>query len=259
MNIESKIENPICIRIGTTENVILSKDGNELNVPLNPGAMFDGDHYGFVLITDANGKQKERVYPTQCSINAVDIKNGFLRVFEVGKELPWTFNRSGKVEHSPFGEFTFEYRSELDIPKGMPMEEPILKNPLSVKISKNPEESVILKDETIKEDYPLYPGVVLETEHYGFILIIDTDEGQREVHYPTQNRIGAIGIEGNVFGNIKVFESGKYHPWLFSNDGEFKQEASFNPHSRKDKDFIEEVYSTDMEDAVNRFALKTRK
>lgn len=259
MNIESKIENPICIRIGTTENVILSKDGNELNVPLNPGAMFDGDHYGFVLITDANGKQKERVYPTQCSINAVDIKNGFLRVFEVGKELPWTFNRSGKVEHSPFGEFTFEYRSELDIPKGMPMEEPILKNPLSVKISKNPEESIILKDETIKEDYPLYPGVVLETEHYGFILIIDTDEGQREVYYPTQNRIDAIGIEGNVFGDIKVFESGKYHPWLFSNDGEFKQEASFNPHSRKDKDFIEEVYSTDMEDAVNRFALKTRK
>lgn len=259
MNIESKIENPICIRIGTTENVILSKDGNESNVPLNPGAMFDGDHYGFVLITDANGKQKERVYPTQCSINAVDIKNGFLRVFEVGKELPWTFNRSGKVEHSPFGEFTFEYRSELDIPKDMPMEEPILKNPLSVKISKNPEESVILKDETIKEDYPLYPGVVLETEHYGFILIIDTDEGQREVYYPTQNRIDAIGIEGNAFGDIKVFESGKYHPWLFSNDGEFKQEASFNPHSRKDRDFIEEVYSTDMEDAVNRFALKTRK
>lgn len=259
MNIESKIENPICIRIGTTENVILSKDGNEPNVPLNPGAMFDGDHYGFVLITDANGKQKERVYPTQCSINAVDIKNGFLRVFEVGKELPWTFNRSGKVEHSPFGEFTFEYRSELDIPKGMPMEEPILKNPLSVKISKNPEESVILKDETIKEDYPLYPGVVLETEHYGFILIIDTDEGQREVYYPTQNRIDAIGIDGNAFGDIKVFESGKYHPWLFSNDGEFKQEASFNPHSRKDRDFIEEVYSTDMEDAVNRFALKTRK
>ena len=259
MNIESKIENPICIRIGTTENVILSKDGNEPNVPLNPGAMFDGDHYGFVLITDANGKQKERVYPTQSSINAVDIKNGFLRVFEVGKELPWTFNRSGKVEHSPFGEFTFEYRSELDIPKGMPMEEPILKNPLSVKISKNPEESVILKDETIKEDYPLYPGVVLETEHYGFILIIDTDEGQREVYYPTQNRIDAIGIEGNAFGDIKVFESGKYHPWLFSNDGEFKQEASFNPHSRKDRDFIEEVYSTDMEDAVNRFALKTRK
>lgn len=259
MNIESKIENPICIRIGITENVILSKDGNEPNVPLNPGAMFDGDHYGFVLITDANGKQKERVYPTQCSINAVDIKNGFLRVFEVGKELPWTFNRSGKVEHSPFGEFTFEYRSELDIPKDMPMEEPILKNPLSVKISKNPEESVILKDETIKEDYPLYPGVVLETEHYGFILIIDTDEGQREVYYPTQNRIDAIGIEGNAFGDIKVFESGKYHPWLFSNDGEFKQEASFNPHSRKDRDFIEEVYSTDMEDAVNRFALKTRK
>ena len=259
MNIESKIENPICIRIGITENVILSKDGNEPNVPLNPGAMFDGDHYGFVLITDANGKQKERVYPTQCSINAVDIKNGFLRVFEVGKELPWTFNRSGKVEHFPFGEFTFEYRSELDIPKDMPMEEPILKNPLSVKISKNPEESVILKDETIKEDYPLYPGVVLETEHYGFILIIDTDEGQREVYYPTQNRIDAIGIEGNAFGDIKVFESGKYHPWLFSNDGKFKQEASFNPHSRKDRDFIEEVYSTDMEDAVNRFALKTRK
>ena len=259
MNIESKIENPICIRIGTTENVILSKDGNEPNVPLNPGAMFDGDHYGFVLITDANGKQKERVYPTQCSINAVDIKSGVLRVFEVGKELPWTLNRSGKVEHSPFGEFTLEYRSELDIPKGMPMEEPILKNPLSVKISKNPEESEILKDETIKEDYPLYPGVVLETEHYGFILIIDTDEGQREVHYPTQNRIDAIGIDGNAFGDIKVFESGKYHPWLFSNDGKFKQEASFNPHSRKDRDFIEEVYSTDMEDAVNRFALKTRK
>ncbi len=262
MDIEAKIENPVCIRLGDTENVILADEVNKQNNPLVPGVMFGGNHYGFVLITDINGKQKEMVYPTQCRIDAVGIEGGVLKVFEEGKKTSWRFNKSGKLEHSIFGEFTDEYRSRFNTiveHYDMFMGEPVLKNPLCVKIARNPEESVILKDELVQQDYPLYPGAILGTEHYGFILIIDTDKGQKEVFYPTQNRIDAIGIEGNEFGDLKIFENGKYHPWLFSYDGKFKQEASYNPYSRRDKAFVEDVYGLNMKDAVDRFTLKMKK
>ena len=232
MDIEAKIENPVCIRLGDTENVILADEVNKQNNPLVPGVMFGGTHYGFVLITDINGKQKEMVYPTQCRIDAVSIEGGVLKVFEEGKKTSWRFSKSGKLEHSIFGEFTDEYRSKFNTiveHYDMFMGEPVLKNPLCVKIARNPEESVILKDELVQQDYPLYPGVMLGDEHYGFVLIIDTDKGQKEVYYPTQNRIDAIGIEGNEFGDLKVFENGKYHSWLFTYNGKFKEEASYNP------------------------------
>lgn len=64
MDIEAKIENPVCIRLGDTDNVILADEVNKQNNPLVPGVMFDGNHYGFVLITDVNRRQKEVYYPT---------------------------------------------------------------------------------------------------------------------------------------------------------------------------------------------------
>ena len=73
MDIEAKIENPVCIRLGDTENVILADEVNKQSNPLVPGVMFGGSHYGFGLITDINGKQKEKVYPTQCRIDEVGI------------------------------------------------------------------------------------------------------------------------------------------------------------------------------------------
>ena len=261
MDIEPKIEKPVFIRFGDTENVILADEINKQSTPLVPGVMFVGNHYGFVLITDINGKQKEMVYPTQCRIVAVAFEAGTLKIFEEGKRTFWRFNNSGKLEHSIFGEFTDEYRSRINTSLeycDIIMGEPILKNPLCVKIARNSERSVILKDEFVKQDYPLYPGAIFETEHYGFVLIIDTDKGQKEVYYPTQNRVNAIGIAGGELGDLKVFENGKYHPWLFSYDGNFKQEASYNLYSISDKAFVESVYGLNMKDAVACFNLKIK-
>ena len=69
MDIEPKIENPVCIRFGDTENVILADEINKQSTPLVPGVMFVGNHYGFVLITDINGKQKTKKSRIETYIN----------------------------------------------------------------------------------------------------------------------------------------------------------------------------------------------
>lgn len=262
MSLEAKILNPVSIRLGKNYNIIMEDEKTHKEYPLIPGVMFGGEHYGFVLITEHNGKQRETVYPTQCKIQAIGINGGILKVFEDGKKLSWRFDKTGKLEHSTFDDFTDEFRSNFDIiveNYDMFMGEPTLMNPLNIKISRNPEESVILKDENIKEDYPLYPGVMLGNVHYGFILIIDTDKGQKEVVYPTQNRIDAVGIEGNIYGDLKVFENGKYHPWLFGYDGKFKKEASYNQYSRRDKAFVEDCYGLNETNTKYCFALQKKK
>lgn len=113
MDIEPKIENPVCIRFGDTENVILADEINKQSTPLVPGVMFVGNHYGFVLITDINGKQKEMVYPTQCRIVAVAFEGGTLKIFEEGKKTFWRFSNSGKLEYSVFGEFLMNIEGDL--------------------------------------------------------------------------------------------------------------------------------------------------
>lgn len=262
MKIDAKILNPVSIRLGKNYNIILEDEKTSEEYPLIPGVVFGGEHYGFVLITEHNGKQRETVYPTQCKIQAIGLEEDVLKVFEEGKKLSWRFDKTGNLEHSTFDDFTDEFRSNFASSVenyNMVKEEPTLMNPLNIKISKNPEKSVILKDGDIKKDYSLYPGAILGNVHYGFILTIDTDEGQKEVAYPTQNRIDAVGIEGDICGDLKIFEKGKYHPWIFGYDGEFKSESSYNPYSRRDKAFIEDVYGLDMEDAVESFKLKTKK
>lgn len=244
MKIEERILNPISIVLGANFNIVLLEDGNTYKeLSLTPGVMFGGEHYGFVLITEDNGKQRETVYSTQCKIQVIEMTNGILKVFEDGKKLPWVFDKTGKLEHSTFDDFTDEFKRDFDIAMenhDIIMEKPTLMNPLNIKISRNPEESVILKNDTIKEDYPLYLGAVLGTVNYGFILIIDTDQGQKEVIYPTQNKIYAVAIKGDVYGDLKIFEDGKYHPWLFGYDGKFKRGSSYNQYSSRDQAFIED-------------------
>ena len=245
MNLEAKIVDPICIKLGKDSNIIISDENNKEDHHLVPRAMFEGEHYGFVLIIDYNGKQREIIYPTQCKILAVGIEGETLKVFEEGKKFSWRFDKSGKLEHSTYDEFTDEFRMEMNIiieNQIMFNGEPTLMNPINIKIANNPQKSVILKDENIKEDYPLHPGAVLSGVHFGFILIIDTDKGQKEIVYPTQNNLYAVAIEGNCYDDLKVFENGKYHPWLFSYNGKFKQKASYNPYSRRDIKFIEDHY-----------------
>lgn len=112
--------------------------------------------------------------------------------------------------------------------------------PVSVRLGKN--YNIIMEDEKAHEEYPLYSGAMLGNVHYGFILIVDTDKEKKEVVYPTQNRIDVVGIEGDIYGDLKVFKNRKYYPWLFGCDGKFKKEASYNQYSRRDKAFFEDCY-----------------
>ena len=84
MNLEAKMQDPICIKIGKDSNVILADKENKEEHPLVPGAMFGGEHFGFIIISDNNGKQRECFYPTQCRIEAIGIEGGVLKIFEEG-------------------------------------------------------------------------------------------------------------------------------------------------------------------------------
>ena len=82
MNLEEKIQNPICIKIGKDSNVILADEECKEEYPLIPGAMFGGEHFGFTIINDSNREQRECFYPTQCRIEAIGIESGILKIVE---------------------------------------------------------------------------------------------------------------------------------------------------------------------------------
>lgn len=249
MKIDAKLQDPIIIKLG--KEMLILADKNNPNLSLKPGAIIGGEHYGFILITEVNGTQKEYVYPTQCRVDAVGIENNCLKVFEDGKRLPWRITKKGKIEHSPIDDFTTEFKIKhkpiLDNPD-LFLNEPIFKNPIRIKISIDPSKSVILKDDFISQDYPLHPGVMLGTEHYGFIIITEKNGVQKETLYQTQNPIAILGIEGDIMEDLKIFEHGKYHPWLFTYSGNFKSKAAYNPYSKRDTQYLEENYNIDNPD-----------
>ena len=260
--IDAKILNPVHIRLGKNYDTIMDGKNSKVVYPIDPGAILGGEHYGFVLIIDHNGKQKEIIYPTECRVEAVGIQGDYLNIFEEGKKATWIFDKIGKMVRSASNEFIDKYRTQFNTifeNSLMFCDMPILKNPINIKIARNPEESVIVKDENIQENYPLYPGVMLGTEHYGFILTIDTDNGQKEMIYPTQNRIDAVGIEGNAYNDLKIFEKGKYHPWLFTFDGKLKNKSSYNQYSKRDVGYVEELYHLNSENSEYCFTLKKKK
>lgn len=234
MVVQERFDNPLCIRIGYCENVVLS---DTENIPLSPGILYDSKHYGFVLIIDFNGKQKELVFPTQCSVNAVGYKDSLLKLFENGKKNPWVFDKYGKLLQSNLNDFTNEFIDNYKIElknRDTFVEDSIILDPICLKISRNPKESVILGNDSIKKEYPLNPGAIIGDIHYGFVLIIDTLNGQKEVVYPTHNIIDAVGVENGEFGDIKIYEKGKYQPWIFTYDGKLKKEASLEFSSNND-------------------------
>lgn len=259
MNIEEKVLDPVCIRIGTNANVILSDGVNDDN-QLEKGALFGGEHYGFILIVDYNGRQREIVYPTQGTIQVVFKKDGILKIYEENKRMPWEFDKKGKIQHSTFNEFTDEFLRKCSfVIDNQVYNSPILINPVIIKISKDPSKSVICNDGTIPIDYPLFPGAMLGTTQYGFVLMIETDDGIKEIAYPTQNRIDAVGIDGSFYGDLKVFEIGKYNPWLFTYNGILKEKGSYNPYSRRDNQFQRECYILSESEAGLSFVIKDKK
>lgn len=261
MSIEEKVLDPVCIRLGKNSNIVLPDEVNKTADPLQPGVLFGGEHYGFILIIDHNGRQREIIYPTQGTIQAIEMRDSMLKIYEDGKKGPWQFNQAGRLEHTTRDEFTEDFlrkcKAVLDDSKCF--EDPILMNPVYIQIALDPTKSTIMKDESVCYDYPLYPGAMLGSVHYGFILVIETEEGLKEVAYPTQNRIDAIGIDGSFYDDLKVFEVGKYHPWLFTYNGVLKEKGSYNPYSRRDKEFIKECYALGEVDPGSCFTKRDKK
>lgn len=259
---ENRILKPISIKLDKGSGVVLEDTDSTEELSLIPGVVFGNEHYGFILITNNNGKQREIVYQTECRIDAVGIESGVLKVFEEGKRDCWRFDLKGNLEKSLYNAPVEEKQDLYGIVSdnhNMFLGEPIVKNPISLKIDRKvPERSVILSDDGEEADLPLYPGAMIGGEHYGFILVSDSDKGQKEVIYPTQNKIEAIGCDTCYCNIIKVYEQGKYFPWEFTNEGKLEKEASYNPYSRKDKKFVKEAFTTSIEESVG-FNVKVRK
>ena len=94
MKLEAKIENPITLKLSPKENVIIS---DEERLPLESGAVFGGDHYGFNLIVEKNGEETSTSYPTQCRIYGTQMSDGKVFVFEDHKYIPWKFLADGTM------------------------------------------------------------------------------------------------------------------------------------------------------------------
>ena len=68
MNLKEKLQNSICIKIGKDLNGILAdEECKEEQV-----AMFGGEYFGFIIMSDNNGMQKECFYPAHCRIEAIE-------------------------------------------------------------------------------------------------------------------------------------------------------------------------------------------
>lgn len=132
-----------------------------------------------------------------------------------------------------------------------------IQNLIHIRLSGN--ESIMWIDDGIQEMYPLIPGRFFHGEHYGIILKIDTKLGQGEFIYRTQNKINSIGIEGNRWNDLKIFEYRKYHPWLFTYDGKFKSNASYHYYSKRDKDNVYGCYDFNCDCFNEYFTLSRRR
>lgn len=239
---EGIIKNLISIKLGD-ENYILDDQNN--NISITPGVLVNNDHYGFSVICDFNGLQKETIYKTQNKICAIIIKNGNLLVFEDGKSEPWVIKKNGTLVKSATDKYSDEkycafnvilqnYEEFLNLP--------ILDNPIRIRFPKDLQRRVILDKDG--PDLPFYPGVMYDDSHYGFILEIETYEGVNVIKYPTQNAVVAIGSDRKEEDSeLKIFEKGKYFPWVFSSCGNLINKSSFNSLSKNDKESLKYLYS----------------
>lgn len=103
--LEYKMEKPIVIKLGKNYDVILEDASCDTQYPITRGCAFAEGHYGFIIITNKDGKQEKKEYPTLTSIYGVqlDIDTNLLIIYEDGAYLPWKFKRDGElVQRSKF-------------------------------------------------------------------------------------------------------------------------------------------------------------
>jgi hypothetical protein len=103
--IEFKMEKPVVIKLGKNYDVILEDASCDTQYPIARGCVVAEGHYGFIIITNKDGKQEKKEYPTLTSIYGVqlDIDTNLLVVYEDGQYVPWKFKRDGElVQRSQF-------------------------------------------------------------------------------------------------------------------------------------------------------------
>jgi hypothetical protein len=91
---ELKIQNPYVLTINKNGNFLI--DSKE-DFPLDPGAVFGQERYGFTLIVDKKDLFSKTTYATQCAIKAMQMKKGILTIYEDHKYVPWRFDENGTL------------------------------------------------------------------------------------------------------------------------------------------------------------------
>ena len=109
MGDNSKILNPICIRLDNYFDILLKNIEGYSSCSLMPGIMVGGEHYGFVVISSKDGKQKETVYPISNKISSIRVENNKLQFFEDKKKVSWLFDLNGKLFRKTESNFSISF------------------------------------------------------------------------------------------------------------------------------------------------------
>lgn len=103
MEYKGRMFNPLNIFISDEKQVILGDDNGD-DLPLNPGSVFGGVHYGFNIIRKKDNDYEVTSYPTECRIYGIAYdfhdKGEKLKVFEEGKYHYWIFSKKGDFERA---------------------------------------------------------------------------------------------------------------------------------------------------------------
>ncbi|MBO4245782.1 MAG: hypothetical protein J5892_03475 [Bacilli bacterium] len=251
---------PLTVKIDNGKFTLLADDTYDNDCAINDQwPLFNGIHYGFVIIRNVNGYQKDMWYPTENPIQAMGKRNGNLFISERGKAYVWVFDSHGRFKTDPCFELDDESNNDIgirDINEANLIVEnfdsfgpvPIMKNPIKLLIKDTGKESLLLADEDVKKDYPLDSGVMLGTDNFGFVLKIDNSIVHRELYFPTQFRVKGVEMKEEYVKAsdrhptyiIKVYEDGKYFPWKFYASGKLIEAARFTSLKENNIRFIME-------------------
>lgn len=106
--LEKRIQDEINLHLTDTEDVFVS---GEERLPLETGVMFGGEHYGFNILVDKNGKRDVISHGTQCRIAGVQIVGDNVTILEDNKYIPWRFDKNtGELKNEAI--FSFLKKTE---------------------------------------------------------------------------------------------------------------------------------------------------
>ena len=106
--LEKRMQDAINLHLTDTEDVFVS---GEERLPLETGVMFAGEHYGFNILVNKNGKNDVISHGTQCRIAGVQIVGDNVTILEDNKYIPWRFDKvTGELKNEAV--FSFLKKTE---------------------------------------------------------------------------------------------------------------------------------------------------